>query len=269
MPWRSASSTIASFVSRGYTAPVGLFGSISTSARVRSVIRLAMCADVRLPAVVGIGAVEDRSGAHLRDDRRIERIGRHRHQHFVARIDQGVERQLDALRRARGEQHAIGIDREAARTEVVGDGLPRLGNPRRRRVAVLAQTHGPADRVDEVRRRHEAGRDRIADVQVADGTPGRFDLPRFGHDVADGVGEAVDPTGDRNRRRGGGRGRHLEILLSSPVTDSRTHSTAPVRQAFASYFRARSLVEARPVAVSHNRDPEMVWLANPSVPASS
>ena len=36
----SAISSSASFGARGYTAPVGLFGSITTIARVRGVIRL-------------------------------------------------------------------------------------------------------------------------------------------------------------------------------------------------------------------------------------
>ncbi len=171
--------------------------------------------EIRLPAIVGIGAVEHRLRPDLGDHRGVERIGRHRHEHLVVGVDQRVERDLDALGGAGGEQHPIGIDWEAACTEVVCDRLARLDDAGRRRVAVLAETHGAADRFDQVGRRREAGRDRIPDVQVADSPPGSLDLPRLGHDVADRVAEAVDPAGDRNRRRGGGRRRHLEILLSS------------------------------------------------------
>ncbi len=160
--------------------------------------------EIGLPAVVGIGAVEHRLRPDFGDDRRVERIGRHRHEHFVVGIDQRVEGDLDALGRAGGEQHAIGIDREATCTEVVGDGFARLDDARRRRVAVLPEAHGAVDGLDQVRRSGESSRDRVPDVQVADGPPGSLDLPRLGHDVADRVAEAVDPTGDRNRRRGGG-----------------------------------------------------------------
>ena len=63
----------------------------------------------------------------------------------------------------------------------------------------MAVAHRPLDGLDEVRRGLESERDWIADIQISDAPCRGFDRLRFGHDVADGVGESVNPLRDRNR----------------------------------------------------------------------
>ena len=74
-------------------------------------------------------------------------------------------------------------------------------DPDRRCIAVVPVTQRARHRFDHVRRRLEAERDRIADVQVADLLARRLDALGLGHDVADGVGEAADA----DRRQGSSR----------------------------------------------------------------
>jgi hypothetical protein len=63
----------------------------------------------------------------------------------------------------------------------------------------MAISHGSCDGFDEMSGGLKAKRDRITDVQVPDALPARLNSLRLGHDVADGVGEAVDAPGHRDR----------------------------------------------------------------------
>ena len=196
----SASSTSARRASAGYVAPVGLFGSMTTSARVAGVIEAADLIDIWLPALRRIGPIEDRAGANLREDRRVERIGRHRDQNLVARPGQRRQRELDAFGRAGRNDDAIGRHRHAALVAFGGDRFARREDPDRRRIAVVPVPHRALDGLDHVRRRPEPEGDRIADIEVADFPAGGFDFPRLGDDVPDGVDEAADAAGDAEWR---------------------------------------------------------------------
>ena len=127
-------------------------------------------------------------------------------------VDERRQRELDAFRRAGRDEHAIGVDRKAACRELRGDRFARRREALRRPVAVVAVAQRALDGLDQMRRRLEIERDRVADVEVSHAHAGRFDPLRFGDDVADGVGETVDALGDRNRRRRGSREGHGRIL---------------------------------------------------------
>ena len=66
--------------------------------------------------------------------------------------------------------------------------------------AARAVAERALDSGDEMRRRLEAKGNGIADVQVPDTASGRFNLPRLGHDVANGVRELVDTCSNGNGR---------------------------------------------------------------------
>ena len=191
-------SSSARRVAVEYDAPVGLFGSMIDHRARRRRDELAQFVDVGRPSACRIAAVVAGPGPELGQHRRVERIGRHRHQHFALLVDQRGERKVDRFRRAGGDEDAIARDRETARREFLGDRFARRGDPRRGAVAVVPVAHRALDRGDEVRRRLEPEGDRVADIQVADPRSLRFDALGLGDDVADGVREAVDAVGDRN-----------------------------------------------------------------------
>ena len=156
--------------------------------------------EIRHPPARGIRPVEPRARADLREHRRVQRVGRHRHEHFAAGVDHRRQGELDAFGGAGGEEHAIGAHGEAARRVLGRHRLARRRQTRRRAVAVVAVAHRAFDGLDEVERGVEAEGDGVADVQIADTLPGRLDPLRLGNDVSDGVREAVDALSDRNRR---------------------------------------------------------------------
>ena len=152
-------------------APVGLFGSMTTSARV-----------------------------DLRESRGVQRVRRHRHEHFAAGVDQHAQHQFDGFGCACGNQAAVRGRRETVRRQLLCDGFARRSNSWRRPVPVMAVAHRALDGGNEVRRRLEAERVGIADVQIADACTGRLDALRLHHDVPDGVAERVDAMGHRENR---------------------------------------------------------------------
>ena len=168
--------------------------------------------EVRHPSARRVEPVVLRRGVELGEHRGVERIGGHRYEHLAARVDDGAQRELDAFRCAGGDEHAIGGDRKTVPGVLLGHRFPRGRDPGRRPVVVVTIPHRPLDRGNEVRRRLEAERDRIADVEVAHAGARRFHLLRFHDDVADGVGKAVHAGGRLNGCLGF-RGGHRAILL--------------------------------------------------------
>ena len=85
--------------------------------------------------------------------RRVQRIRRHRHEHFAVRRRGARQRQLDAFRRAGGDEDAIGDDRPTLRA-CIRPRPPRVPDamPGRRPVAVVSVAQRALDRLDEVRR---------------------------------------------------------------------------------------------------------------------
>ena len=148
--------------------------------------------EVGQPAVGVVGAVVDRGGTDLGEHRGVEGIRGRGHEHLFPLVDDGGEGQFDAFGGARGDEHAVRVGWHAAAGEVVGDRLAGFQNAGGGRVSIVAVAHRLGHGFDEMRRRQEAELIGVADVQVADAGAGGFDLPGLGHDVADGVGEAVD-----------------------------------------------------------------------------
>ena len=184
--------------------------------------------------------IEHRPRADLGEHGGIERIRRHRDQHFVARPRERGEGELDAFRGPRGDDHAIRVERHAAPRALGGDRFARRRDADRRRVAVVPVADGAFDRLDEVRRGAEPEGDRVADVQVADLAAGRLDLPRLRDDVADGVDEAADAAG--NRDRGGRAGQASGIL---PATASERRVTGAVSWRALGYARGKSVTACK------------------------
>jgi hypothetical protein len=162
--------------------------------------------EIRLPPVGVIGPVVHRGRADLRQHRGVQRIGGRGHEHLLAFVHDGGQRELDAFRGAGGDQHAIGGGLDAAPGEVGGHRLASLDDARRRGIAVVSIAHGPGHGFDQVRRRQETELIRVADVEVADLLPRRLHLPGLDDDVANGVGEAVDTLRGTNRGGSSGHG---------------------------------------------------------------
>ena len=146
-----------------------------------------------LPAVRGIGSVVDGLRTQLGEHSGVEGIGRDRHQHLVAPVDQDAERKVDSLRCPGGQQDAFGRDGQAACGEVGRHRFTRLDYPGCRRVAVLAVPHRPLHRFNQVRRGLEPEQDRIADIEVFDVLTGRFDPARLCDNASDCVVESRTP----------------------------------------------------------------------------
>jgi hypothetical protein len=75
--------------------------------------------------------------------------------------------------------------------------------------------HRALDGLDEMRRRVEPERHRVADVEVPDTDALRLDRSCLRHDLANGVGEAVHPRGNRDRLGGCAVGSHRPNLTGS------------------------------------------------------
>ena len=191
--------------------------------------------EVRHPSARRVEPVVLRGGVELREHRGVERIGGHRHEHFAARVDHGAQGELDAFRRAGGDEHAIGGDRKTVPRVLLGHRFPRGRDPGRRPVVVVTVPHRPLDRGNEVRRRLEAEGDRVADVEVADAGARRFHLLRFRDDVADGVGKAVHAGGRLNGCLSFRDG-HRAILLG---TGRHVHPVTPLEFISSKFYAHR------------------------------
>ena len=60
------------------------------------------------PVAIGIGAVVARLRGNLGEDGRVQRVRRRRHEHFIAFVNERIERQLDPFGRAGRNEHAVG-----------------------------------------------------------------------------------------------------------------------------------------------------------------
>ena len=150
------------------------------------------------PATRRIEPVALRFRVELREHGRVERIGRHRHEHFAAAFHHGAQRELDAFRRARGHEHTIRADRKSVRRVLRGHSLARGRNAGGRTVGVVALLQRAFDCRDQVRRRLEAEGDRVADIEIPHPRTGGLGALGFGNDVADGVGETVNAGSGRD-----------------------------------------------------------------------
>ena len=167
--------------------------------------------EIGLPPVRRVRPVEDRARANLRENSRVQRVGRRGHEHFVPAFRERGQGQLDALGGAGSDDDAIGRDRHAASGQLGGNRLARGKDAHRRGVAVAAVAHRAVHRFDQMRRRFEPERNRVADVQIPHLSAGRLNLAGLGDDIADGVNESADAGGDANT---GGRW-HREILADA------------------------------------------------------
>ena len=70
--------------------------------------------EIGLPSAGRIGAIELRACVDLRQDRGVQRIGRHRHEHFAAAVHEGAQHEVDRFGRACGNERAVGRHRKTA-----------------------------------------------------------------------------------------------------------------------------------------------------------
>ena len=146
--------------------------------------------EVGRPSVRRIRPVETRARAEFRQHRRVERIRRHRDEHFALVVDERAQRQLDRFRRAGGDETRSAVTGNPRREYSAATASRAGAMPGRRTVTVVAVAHGADDRLHHVRRRLEPERRGIADVEVADACARGLDLLGLDDNVADGVGKA-------------------------------------------------------------------------------
>src|SRR5438034_1489462 len=123
-------------------------------------------------------------------------------------------------------------------------GLERFNDAERGRVAVLAVPHGPRHHLNQVRRRVEIVRQRVADIERKDFFA-RASQPLGHHgDVADGVAHALQTRGGKNLPNVGNLVRHPDTRFLTerrmPVNRSSTQMRA-TRQVNQPFFRSSSM----------------------------
>ena len=172
---------------------------MTTSARVCDVINDSRCSRSGSQPLPGSVRSVRRDRANLRQDRGVQRIRRRRHEHRLAGVHECRQRQLDPLRRARGDQHPIGIRRKAMAGPVLRDRLTRLGNTGRGDVPVTAVAQGPLQRLDggRWRARIRTGRDRQCSGSGL--FAGGLYLSGLRHDIPNRIAESVNTVGHGNR----------------------------------------------------------------------
>ena len=152
-----------------YTAPVGLFGLITTIALVRGVIFGPDVFEVGLPSVLLVTeVVHGRPAAEARH-RRPERIVGSGDQHFVALVEQCLHDHRDELGDAVAEVHVVGSERGESRVLLIA---VHHGAARGDDAAAVAVAVGVRDGLDHVahdlERRIEAEHRGIAGVELED-----------------------------------------------------------------------------------------------------
>ena len=80
---------------------------------------------------------------------------------------------------------------------------------------LVSPAHGAGNGFDQVRRRDEPELVRVPDVEVPHFLAALLNFSRFGDDIPDGVGKAVNPPGGAN---GGSRGSGHPADVSAPCT---------------------------------------------------
>ncbi|MNI30365.1 hypothetical protein D3C73_842110 [compost metagenome] len=166
-------------------------------------------ARVRLEAVLGGAAVIHRA-AVVEDGRgRPQRVVRRGHQHFVARVEQRTQRQVDQLADAVADEHTVGVGIRCA-TAGVGGGDGFAGDRQALLVGVrIGAAHVIGDGALQMFRCTEAESAGIADVELDQLVALRFQLPgspcQFSADFVAHFGKAL--ADDQGFGRGSGHGR--------------------------------------------------------------
>jgi hypothetical protein len=151
-------------------------------------------------AIAGMGPVVHLACADLVKNRCVQRVGRQRHQHFVARIGQRRQDEIDALRRSGRHHDAAGMNRPTAAGVLVRDRFTRGRQADGRAVAMFTRAEGCLNRFDHRLGRTEAECHRIPGVEVVHARSRGLGLLRLGHDSPNGIGHTAHPGCRRYER---------------------------------------------------------------------
>ena len=154
------------------------------------------------PAAFGIGVVILRPRAELGDDRRVQRVGRHRHEHFTVFVEQCRQREFDRFGCSRGDEDAIRRNRPALARLFLRDGLTRRQDAGGWSVAVMPVAERSLDGDDQMFGWLKAEGARVTHIEITHLPAGGFDTLSLDHDVANRVREAADAGRDRKGRVG-------------------------------------------------------------------
>ena len=80
---------------------------MTTKTRVRGVTRRAQMIEIGKPFVIRIGPVVARLRVDGCQYRRVKRIGRHRDEHFIALVNERVQREIDAFGSTGGNEDPV------------------------------------------------------------------------------------------------------------------------------------------------------------------
>ena len=112
--------------------------------------------------------------------RRVDGKARIGDQHLVAGLDGGEHPVEDGGLGSGADHHLVDARAHAAPQELLADGLAQLRQPRGRTIAGVPVAQRPHAGLDDVRGR---GKVRLADFEVEDPAPARFEGPRLEQDV--------------------------------------------------------------------------------------
>ena len=213
-------SAAARSASAPTTPPVGFCGELRMTSFVRGPRRAPSSPDVEGEVR---GLVERQGhgrGAGPADRRLVDREARVGVHDLVAGPAGGEDREEEERLGARAHQHALGVDRDAARARQLGGrGLAQLGQPGARAVVRLARAHRRAAGLDDVRRGREV---RLADLEVDDVAPRALQRPRPRQHRERGLRpELSDPARQRRSRP------HARRARLSPAARRRAGSGTP------------------------------------------
>ena len=155
---------------------------------------------VGLPAVRLVQVVMDGAHVELGEDGGVEGVARAGHEHPFAGLEEGGEQRLDRLRGAVADDDLAHAADPLALLGVAADRLARLGEPLGGGVGVLVVAQRAHDRLDHHLRGAEVELTGVADVQADQPLAHGLGLAGVEHDVAHGVGHAVDAARGADRR---------------------------------------------------------------------
>ena len=184
----------------GRSTRSGCCGLLNTIRRVRSRDERSQLVGVGPEAVIAAQRQGDRGRAHEPRHRLVDREAWVGHDDLVAGPDEGHHREREHRLGARGDDDAVGVDRDPApESGVGGDRLAEGREPERRGVVGPAFVERPLRRGEDVRRGVEVG---LTEVEVDDVAALRLERARPIRRLEGGLGpDVVHPASQSHRDR--------------------------------------------------------------------
>ncbi len=163
----------------------------------------------RLPCILFIQVISIDRNSQLAQHSGIKRIVRLRRKNILARIHQRGNAKVNRFAHARSDED-IAHRSDALARRLAANRLECFRNSRRRRIAILALTHGLVSRFNDVRWSLEIEVERVAYIQRQNFVPLSRDFIRHASQITNGIADIVETLGSADLAALGKR--HKRIL---------------------------------------------------------